>query len=638
MVGKGDEITVVLVSAKHIAQHVPIYCVFDWTAQRYMTDPGEICGDTAKWHEQFKIHLHPAMDKVIKFEVRTVNGDAPIGKVQIDLSLLKAGRSDAWYKMSRLDNQLAFPDAAMRIQLTKNTKTEAPPLTVSSVLPMMGNSEVSHADEEYVAGLTPEERRAFYDQKGLVAAWKNDDEVISDDGEEIPTPSGKNIPKFWELKNMFPGLEDRQLHVALYRNDYDLDETIEYLQKKSHKGVRDVNKVILDAGKLKNPPKADHAQVEHFVQNAVVGDMMEVDLFDGADSSLAGHGQADTGRRKCLLIGCSYSKLGGDWDLQGGPLRDIRRVRNWLENVWGFHTQDKGKMMMMADDHPQDPCKPTRGNILRAVEWLGRGAEPGDSLFVYFSGRGGTCPNPEAAPAFRGPRPFWYGIDSKKVDVVDLYAALLAKLPDGCRCTFLIDCANYHLWQPFYFDPTSLQLKNSSHPFYLPADIQVFSSIGHVVNKHGGRFTNTFLTLTSGQNIGQSYYDLLHKLNKALNEPVNLPSRMEEITGTRMNYFTCSQKSDLRRPFDLNSWAPNCNRQIGPCEVSLSHHKRQTMNNNAQNGPVQFKLQLQAAPNMTPVPSAPVRPNNGPQGAGNRPGNYGITAPKHATDFSKHKR
>ena len=42
--------------------------------------------------------------------------------------------------------------------------------------------------------------------------------------------------------------------------------------------------------------------------------------------------------------------------------------------------------MILTDDQPNPKSIPNKGNILRAMHWLVKGAQPEDSLFLHFSG------------------------------------------------------------------------------------------------------------------------------------------------------------------------------------------------------------------------------------------------------------
>ena len=42
--------------------------------------------------------------------------------------------------------------------------------------------------------------------------------------------------------------------------------------------------------------------------------------------------------------------------------------------------------MILTDDQKNPMSIPTKANILRAMQWLVRDAQPNDSLFIHFSG------------------------------------------------------------------------------------------------------------------------------------------------------------------------------------------------------------------------------------------------------------
>lgn len=43
-------------------------------------------------------------------------------------------------------------------------------------------------------------------------------------------------------------------------------------------------------------------------------------------------------------------------------------------------------MVILTDDQKNPMSIPTKANILRAMQWLVRDAQPNDSLFIHFSG------------------------------------------------------------------------------------------------------------------------------------------------------------------------------------------------------------------------------------------------------------
>lgn len=87
-----------------------------------------------------------------------------------------------------------------------------------------------------------------------------------------------------------------------------------------------------------------------------------------------------TGRRKALLIGINY--FGQDGELRG-CINDVQNVSAFLVERYGYKRED---MVILTDDQPNPVMQPTRANIIRALEWLVKGAQPNDALFLHYSG------------------------------------------------------------------------------------------------------------------------------------------------------------------------------------------------------------------------------------------------------------
>jgi uncharacterized caspase-like protein len=56
-------------------------------------------------------------------------------------------------------------------------------------------------------------------------------------------------------------------------------------------------------------------------------------------------------------------------------------VRGW--------PRDPGSIVVLTDDNPNPVFRPTKQNILNAMQWLATCNNTGDSLFFHFSGHGG---------------------------------------------------------------------------------------------------------------------------------------------------------------------------------------------------------------------------------------------------------
>jgi Caspase domain len=89
-------------------------------------------------------------------------------------------------------------------------------------------------------------------------------------------------------------------------------------------------------------------------------------------------------KKRSLLIGCNYSDDTGGSQLKASH-DDVRSMKDYIVNVHGFTEQ----YMTILLDGPDEHTTPTYHNILEAFKRLSEEAQPGDAVFVQFSGHGG---------------------------------------------------------------------------------------------------------------------------------------------------------------------------------------------------------------------------------------------------------
>lgn len=97
--------------------------------------------------------------------------------------------------------------------------------------------------------------------------------------------------------------------------------------------------------------------------------------------------------------------------------------------------------MTLTDDAPNPRQKPTKQNILQAMEWLVRGARPNDSLFFHYSGHGGQTKDADGDEG-DGFDEVIYPVDFQKAGhIVDdqMHHIMVKSLPAGCRLTAIFD-------------------------------------------------------------------------------------------------------------------------------------------------------------------------------------------------------
>lgn len=154
-----------------------------------------------------------------------------------------------------------------------------------------------------------------------------------------------------------------------------------------------------------------------------------------------GHGQLNymysqcNGQKKALIIGINY--FGTDQEL-GGCINDARNMRAFITRNYGYKDQD---IVVLTDDSQNPVQRPTRANIIRAMEWLVRGAQPNDSLFFHYSGHGGLTKDTDGDEE-DGWDEVIYPIDYKETaHIVDdeMHEIMVRPLPAGCRLTAIFD-------------------------------------------------------------------------------------------------------------------------------------------------------------------------------------------------------
>jgi len=144
------------------------------------------------------------------------------------------------------------------------------------------------------------------------------------------------------------------------------------------------------------------------------------------------------GRRKALCIGINY--FGQQNELRG-CINDANRMQEFLCRHYGYKPED---IVVLTDDSHNRAQIPTKENIMRAMQWLVRDAQPHDSLFFHYSGHGGQTPDLDGDEA-DGYDDVIYPVDFKKAGhIVDdhMFFTMVKPLPAGCRLTSVFDCCH----------------------------------------------------------------------------------------------------------------------------------------------------------------------------------------------------
>ncbi|KAJ3084046.1 Ca(2+)-dependent cysteine protease [Quaeritorhiza haematococci] len=143
------------------------------------------------------------------------------------------------------------------------------------------------------------------------------------------------------------------------------------------------------------------------------------------------------GRKKALLIGINYFGQKGQL---AGCINDVKNIKSFIMRQYGF-TDTPQTMVVLTDDQSHPSFRPTRANIIQAMQWLVSGAQYGDSLFFHYSGHGGQLPDQDGDEE-DGSDETILPIDFKSAGQIrddDMHAIMVKHLPPGVRLTAVFD-------------------------------------------------------------------------------------------------------------------------------------------------------------------------------------------------------
>jgi hypothetical protein len=126
-----------------------------------------------------------------------------------------------------------------------------------------------------------------------------------------------------------------------------------------------------------------------------------------------------------------------------GCVNDAMSIRELLLSKFGFTEEN---MLVLTDDSKNtDPkLKPTRANIIDAINWLAYGSKRGDTLFFSYSGHGAQTAdldNDEADGMDELILPCDYRTAGPIIDD-DLHRILADPVPNGARLICVMDCCH----------------------------------------------------------------------------------------------------------------------------------------------------------------------------------------------------
>lgn len=136
-----------------------------------------------------------------------------------------------------------------------------------------------------------------------------------------------------------------------------------------------------------------------------------------------------------MLIGINY--FGQRGQLRG-CINDVKNMSNYLNAHFGYKRED---MVILTDDQQNPMSQPTKVNMLRAMHWLVKDAQPNDSLFFHYSGHGGQTKDLDGDEE-DGYDEVVYPVDFRQAGhIVDdeMHRIMVAPLQPGVRLTAIFD-------------------------------------------------------------------------------------------------------------------------------------------------------------------------------------------------------
>eukprot|EP00903_Cladosiphon_okamuranus_P014401 g13369.t1 len=163
--------------------------------------------------------------------------------------------------------------------------------------------------------------------------------------------------------------------------------------------------------------------------------------------SLAG---GDGGKHRALLIGINYKGCGAG-ELKGCH-NDVAQMREYI-TTHGYPAEGSN-LKIVCDDDEHEP--PTKENIIKAIRWLVNGAKAGDSLFMHYSGHGGSVKDhtgDEEDMKDETMIPVDYA-KSGQIKDDEILKELVLPLPEGVVLSVVMDCCHSGsiLDLPYSFD------------------------------------------------------------------------------------------------------------------------------------------------------------------------------------------
>ena len=140
------------------------------------------------------------------------------------------------------------------------------------------------------------------------------------------------------------------------------------------------------------------------------------------------------GLKRALCVGINY--VGTAYELYG-CINDAKNMQTQLQTYYPMCKEYR----LITDETAE---KPTRANILAAINWLVAGLRPGENVMFHFSGHGGRVRD-KNGDEVTGLDSCIYPVNGGSLETIiddELRAALAMKIPAGSKCLVILDCCH----------------------------------------------------------------------------------------------------------------------------------------------------------------------------------------------------
>lgn len=137
------------------------------------------------------------------------------------------------------------------------------------------------------------------------------------------------------------------------------------------------------------------------------------------------------GLARALLVGINYT--GTSYELYG-CINDAKNMQTQLRTYYPMCRNYR----LITDETTE---KPTRANIMAAIDWLVAGLRPGENVMFHYSGHGGQVRDTNGDEV-TGLDSCIYPVNGGRMETIlddDLRGALATRIPVGCKCLVVLD-------------------------------------------------------------------------------------------------------------------------------------------------------------------------------------------------------